>query len=191
MRRTGAHRHHIVVKDEHEGPERIVFAPEHFGRAVIDGGSDLSHHKAVAARDLHPAPQPRAAVEADDAAVVDHGGIEEHAVLKGRAVGVFHFTEIGKFPVGRIADGDEDGPVISPLPLIARRAAIEIISSVISPHAVGRIEVGPLLTIVGRIFRREDDPRGSPIPEIVHGRRPYLIAEHAEGIAALFVVRAV
>ena len=87
-----------------------------------------------------------AVVEADDAVVVEDGGIGGHKAAERTAVGETDFAQKAVIPAGGIGDGDEDAA------LKIAEAVIKIVFSVVPAHDVGRVEALPLparLTVGG------------------------------------------
>ena len=74
--------------------------------------------------------------------IVDDSRIKGNKSVAERAIRKPHVPVKFIFPVRRITYGNADGTVITAYPLIAAQAIIQIISPVISAHAVGRIKVG-------------------------------------------------
>ena len=186
------HGEHIVLK-------RTADGAHHAARLLFDLFHALAEHPR-----LHPphggAQQtgeliegiPRSVVKADDAAVVDDRGIEGHKAGAERAVGKADMAQKLKFAVGRIAYGHPHRAKVAALPLVPAQTIVEIVAPVLSLHAVGRIEIGTARLFRERILRGAVAcAPAAPVGEIVNGRRPHLVVEHTEGLAALLIVRAV
>ena len=87
-----------------------------------------------------------AVVEADDAVVVEDGGIGGHKAAERTAVGKADFAQKAIISAGGIGDGDKDAA------LKIAEAVVKIVFSVVPAHDVGRVEALPLparLTVGG------------------------------------------